>query len=47
MISSNSDIIFMNPFGDEGKYIRDLFHFDFIYLQNVIIKDDVSFTFIK
>ena len=43
IISSNSDIKIMNPFGDEGKYIRDLFHFEFIYLQNGIIKDDVSF----
>ena len=43
IISSNSDIIFINPFGDDDKYIRDLYHFDLIYLQNGIIKDDISF----
>ena len=31
-----------NPFFEEGKFISDLFHFDFIYLTNGIIKDDLS-----
>jgi len=31
-----------NPFGENGRYIKDLYHFDLIYLQNGIIKDDLS-----
>jgi len=31
-----------NPFGKDHKYISDLFHFDFIYISNGIIKDDLS-----
>ena len=31
-----------NPFGKDRKYIRDLFHFDLIFLQHGITKDDVS-----
>ena len=42
IISSISDSWVTNPFGEDGKYICDLFNFDFIYLQNGIIKDDLS-----
>ena len=31
-----------NPFNDDYKYIRDLIHFDFIYIPSGIIKDDLS-----
>ena len=31
-----------NPFNDDYKFIRDLIHFDLIYLQHGIIKDDLS-----
>jgi len=31
-----------NPFKKDRKYVKDLFHFDFIYLNNGIIKDDLS-----
>ena len=31
-----------NPFDIDEKYIRDLYHFDFIFLQSGIIKDDLS-----
>ena len=31
-----------NPFGNDRNYIRDLFHFDFIFIQHGIIKDDLS-----
>ena len=31
-----------NPFGDDRIYIYDLFHFDYIFLQHGISKDDVS-----
>jgi CDP-glycerol glycerophosphotransferase (TagB/SpsB family) len=31
-----------NPFGEDRKYIKDLFHFDLIFLQHGITKDDVS-----
>ena len=42
IITSVSDSWAINPFGDDQKYIRDLFHFDVIFLQNGIIKDDLS-----
>ena len=42
IISSVSESWVSNPFGEDGKYICDLFNFDFIYLQNGIIKDDLS-----
>ena len=31
-----------NPFGKDRKYLMDLFHFDLIFLQHGIIKDDLS-----
>ena len=31
-----------NPFGNDRNYLRDLFHFDFIFIQHGIIKDDLS-----
>ena len=31
-----------NPFNKNNKYIRDLFHFDFIYIPNFISKVDIS-----
>lgn len=42
IISSIIDSWVYNPFGDNGKYIRDLSHFDLIFLQSGIIKDDLS-----
>ena len=42
IISSVSDSWVNNPFADDGKYITDLYHFDFVYLQNGVIKDDLS-----
>lgn len=42
IISSTFDSWVYNPFGDDGKYIRDLIHFDFVFLQSGIIKDDLS-----
>ena len=42
IISSVSESWVSNAFGEDGKYIVDLYHFDFIYLQNGIIKDDLS-----
>ena len=41
IISSISDSWATNPFGKDKKYIRDLFKFDIIYLQNRIINDDL------
>ena len=40
IISSISDYWVSNPFGDNEKYIRDLMHFKFIYLNNGIIKEE-------
>ena len=31
-----------NPFNNDYKFIKDLIHFDFIFLTNGIIKDDLS-----
>ena len=44
IISSSSEEWVYNPFGNERKYIIDLFHFDFIFIKNGIIKDDLSKT---
>lgn len=43
LISSTSNAWVDNPFGEDRKYLVDLFHFDFIFLQHGISKDDVSF----
>ena len=32
-----------NPFENDYKYIRDLIHFDYIFIQHGIIKDDLSY----
>ena len=42
IISSVYDLWVDNPFGEDQQYIRDLFKFNFIFLQNGIIKDDLS-----
>ena len=42
IITSVSDSWVYNPFNEDEKYIRDLYHFDLIYLQNGIIKDNLS-----
>lgn len=31
-----------NPFDNDQSYIRDLYNFDYIFIQNGIIKDDLS-----
>ena len=42
IISSISNSWVTNPFNDDYQYIRDLPHFDNIFLQHGIIKDDLS-----
>lgn len=42
IISSVSELWVNNAFGKDGKYMIDLYNFDYIYLQNGIIKDDLS-----
>ena len=42
IISSSSNKWVINPFGLDRKYLIDLFHFDLIFLQNGISKDDNS-----
>ena len=42
IISSVYDSWAYNPFGNDRKYLIDLFHFDFIFIQHGIIKDDLS-----
>ena len=42
IISSISDSWVSNAFGKDAKYMIDLYHFDYIYLQNGIVKDDLS-----
>ena len=42
IISSVSESWVDNPFRDDQKYVRDLIHFDYIFIQHGIIKDDLS-----
>ena len=42
IISSTSESWVYNPFDEDGKYMCDLYNFDFIYITNGIIKDDLS-----
>ena len=42
IITSTSNSWVDNPFGDDRKYLIDLYHFDLIFLQHGITKDDVS-----
>ena len=42
IISSISDSWISNPYGEEKKYLRDLFHFDIIFLQNEFLIYDLS-----
>ena len=42
IISSISNSWISNPFNKDYKYIKDLLHFEVIFLQHGIIKDDLS-----
>ena len=42
IISSISSKLLYNPFNNDQIYIRDLLNYDIIFLQNGIIKDDLS-----
>ena len=42
IITSIMDSWSNNPFGVNGRYFLDLYNFDYIYLKNDIIKDDIS-----
>lgn len=42
IFSSQAGQLIQNAFGDDKDYVRDLFDFDFIFLQHGIIKDDFS-----
>ena len=42
IITSTSTSWVDNPFGKDRKYLIDLYHFDLIFLQHGITKDDVS-----
>ena len=42
IITSFAETWVSNPFGEDSKYIRDLFNFDYIYLKNAVVKDDIS-----
>ena len=42
IISSSSNKWVINPFGLDRKYLIDLYHFDLIFLQHGISKDDIS-----
>lgn len=42
IISSIYEDLVDNPFENNYKYIRDLIHFDLIFIQHGIIKDDLS-----
>ena len=42
IISSISNTLIFNPFNNDQKYVRDLFNFTIVFLQNGIIKDNLS-----
>lgn len=42
VISSSGDNWVMNPFGKDLKYVKDLLHAKFVFLQHGVIKDDLS-----
>ncbi|WP_269476862.1 bifunctional glycosyltransferase/CDP-glycerol:glycerophosphate glycerophosphotransferase [Hominibacterium faecale] len=42
IISAHADPWVYNAFGDDSKYVKDLYNFDFVFLQHGIIKDDFS-----
>ena len=42
IISSFSSELIDNPFNQDQKYIRDLIHYEHIFIQNGILKDDLS-----
>ena len=42
LISSEENLLADNLFWKDNNYIKDLFQFDFIYIQNGISKDDLS-----
>ena len=42
IISSVSEDWVDNPFGKDTYYIKDLFHFEYIFIKHGIIKDDLS-----
>ena len=46
VISSQSGDWVTNPFGEDGKYMRSLYDFDFIFLQHGIILNDLSNWFV-
>lgn len=42
IISSHANDSTINPFGKGKRFVKDLYHFDFVFLQHGIIKDDLS-----
>ena len=42
IISSSSESWVDNPFGEEEIFVRDLYHFDYIYIRHDILKEDLS-----
>lgn len=42
IISSHANDSTINPFGKGKRFVKDLYKFDFIFLQHGIIKDDLS-----
>lgn len=42
IISSQADAYLINLFGKSEKYYRDIYKFDFVFLQHGITKDDLS-----
>ena len=45
IISSIPNPNIYNPFGKDCKYIYDMFHFDYIYLQNIFSNDEIDLNF--
>ena len=42
IVSSHAENYIFNVLGNSGRYVRDQYHFKYIFLQHGIIKDDLS-----
>lgn len=42
VISSQADEPYLNPFGGDKRFMKDLYNYKFVFLQHGITKDDIS-----
>ncbi len=41
-VTSQGEDLLLNPLGEDGKYLKDLLQYKYVFLQHGIIKDDLS-----